>query len=640
MAVTHMHLALEVRLDEGLVRKLRRAADVEGAHGELRARLADRLRRDDAHGLAHVDGRAAREVAAIALGADAVLGLAGEHRTDLHFLNAGGVDRLDVPFLNHLAGGHDHLAVRGLQILGGGAAENARRQRRDDLAGVDDRPHADAVLRTAIRGGDDRILRHVDETAGEITRVRGLQRRIREALAGAVGGVEVFENRQAFLEVRDDRALDDLAGGLGHQAAHGGELLHLLRRTARARMRHHVDRVDRHVAAVLVLLHRRDADHHLLGELVRALHPGVDDLVVFLALGDEAVVVLLLIFLGGGARLRDDTLLRLRHDHVVLAEGDAGLEGLAEAQRHDAVAENDRLLLTAVAVDGVDHVRDFLLGHQLVDDVEGNLHMLRHELAEDQTAGRRVEDLRHALALLVIGPGAALDLRVQRDRLRRDRVLDLALIGEAHALARLAVALQRQIIEAENDILRRHDDRLTIGRMQDVVRRHHQHARFELRFERQRHVHGHLVAVEVGVEGRADERMQLDRLALDQHRLEGLNAETMQRRRAVQQNRMLANDLVEDIPNLGLLLLDELLRLLDGRGIALRVEARIDEGLEQLQRHLLRQAALMQLQFRDRRRSPNGPNSRRACRAGSGGSGPACPSACRRATSADACWRP
>ncbi len=29
-----------------------------------------------------------------------------------------------------------------------------------------------------------------------------------------------------------------------------------------------------------------------------------------------------------------------------------------------------------------------------------------------------------------------------------------------------------------------------------------------------------------------------------------------------------------------------------------------------------------------------------ACQAGSAGSGPACPSACRTATSADACWRP
>jgi hypothetical protein len=42
-------------------------------------------------------------------------------------------------------------------------------------------------------------------------------------------------------------------------------------------------------------------------------------------------------------------------------------------------------------------------------------------------------------------------------------------------------------------------------------------------------VHGHLVAIEVGVEGRADEGMDLNGLALDQDRLEGLDAEPVQR---------------------------------------------------------------------------------------------------------------
>ena len=130
----------------------------------------------------------------------------------------------------------------------------------------------------------------------------------------------------------------------------------------------------------------------------------------------------------------------------------------------------------------------------------------------------------------------------------------------------------REVVEAEHDVLRRHDDRLTVRRVQDVVRRHHQHARFELRLERERHVDGHLVAVEVRVERGADERMQLDRLALDQGRLERLDAQAVQRRRAVEQHRMLADDLVQDIPDLRLLLLDELLRLLDGGRQALRVE--------------------------------------------------------------------
>ena len=51
----------------------RRAADVERAHRELRARLADRLAGDDADRLADVDLVAARQVAPVALGAHAAL---------------------------------------------------------------------------------------------------------------------------------------------------------------------------------------------------------------------------------------------------------------------------------------------------------------------------------------------------------------------------------------------------------------------------------------------------------------------------------------------------------------------------------------------------------------------------------------
>ena len=176
-------------------------------------------------------------------------------------------------------------------------------------------------------------------------------------------------------------------------------------------------------------------------------------------------------------------------------------------------------------------------------------------------------------------------------------MLDLGHFAVELAFAGQAFAQHRQIIQAEHDVLRRHDDRLTVGRMQDVVGRHHQHARFELRFQRQRNVHGHLVAVEVGVERRAHQRMQLDRLAFDQHRLERLDAQAMQRRRAVQQHGMLADHLVEDVPDLGTLFFDQLLGLLHRGGQTLGVEPRIDERLEQFERHLLRQAALMQPQF-------------------------------------------
>ena len=83
---------------------------------------------------------------------------------------------------------------------------------------------------------------------------------------------------------------------------------------------------------VLVLLHRGDALHHLLGDLVGALRPGVDHLVVLLELGDEAVVVLLLELAHELVGLLDDLGLGVGDLHVVLAERDAGLEGVMEAQ--------------------------------------------------------------------------------------------------------------------------------------------------------------------------------------------------------------------------------------------------------------------------------------------------------------------
>src|SRR6202011_1606697 len=52
----------------------------------------------------------------------------------------------------------------------------------------------------------------------------------------------------------------------------------------------------------------------------------------------------------------------------------------------------------------------------------------------------------------------------------------------------------------------------------------------------------------------------------------------------------------ENIPNFRFLFFDQLFRLFDGRRKALRVETRIDEGLEELKRHLLRQAALVQFE--------------------------------------------
>ncbi len=376
-------------------------------------------------------------------------------------MHASRLQGIDLLLLEQLAGLDDHLAGRRvLNIVAGGAAEHALPERHGHLAGLEDGARGDALARAAVLLGDDAVLRHVDQTPREVARVRRLQRGVGKALAGAVGRVEIFEHRQPLLEVGDDRRLDDLARRLGHQTAHTGKLLHLGGRTARTRMRHHIDGVDRLLPAGLgIALDRGDALHHLLGDELGALGPGVDHLVVFLAARDQAVIVLLLVLTHEVRRLLHDGVLGLRDHHVVLAERDAGAAGIDEAEPHDPVAEDDRLLLTAVAIDHVDHVGDVLLGEQPVDEIEAHLRPPRQQLAEQHAAGRGVVHLRHGLALGIDRDVAALDLGVQGHDLGVERMMDLGHVAESHALARLLVHGQRQVIDAEHDILRRHDDR-------------------------------------------------------------------------------------------------------------------------------------------------------------------------------------
>src|SRR6185437_2666389 len=70
-------------------------------------------------------------------------------------------------------------------------------------------------------------------------------------------------------------------------------------------------------------------------------------------------------------------------------------------------------------------------------------------------------------------------------------------------------------VAAEDDVLARLRNGAAVRRLEDVVARQHEQTRLELRLERERHVDGHLVAVEVGVERRADERMDTNGLAFD-----------------------------------------------------------------------------------------------------------------------------
>ena len=190
------------------------------------------------------------------------------------------------------------------------------------------------------------------------------------------------------------------------------------------------------------------------------------------------------------------------------------------------------------------------------------------------------------------------DPRMQFDTATAVGALHLLGVSEGHALALGVNTVAGHVVETQDHILRGHDDRVTRCRRQNVIGRHHERTGFELCFQRQRHVHRHLVAIKVRVVRRTHQRVQLNRFTFNQHGLEGLNTQTVECRRPVQKNGVLADDLSEDIPHFWGLTLNHFLGGLDRARQTTELELAKDERLEELQCHLLGQTALVKFERR------------------------------------------
>ena len=357
--------------------RARDAAGVEGAHRQLRARLADRLRRHDAHGVTDLRERARRHRPPVAGLAHPAGGLALEHRAHRHAHVRGPSRgrRLNACTMSASSArpiSRPWSASMRLRLVVIGLAAMRPYETVVGLAVGLVHGHFDVVLGAAVGFADDHVLRDVDEPARQVAGVGGAQGGVGEPLSRAVGRDEVLEHGQALHEVGLDRTLDDFALRVGHQAAHAGQLADLLERATRARVGHHEDRVER----VEVLLHR-------LRDLVRGRVPLLHHGLVALLLGDQPFLVLAGDVGDLPLVLVQDRLLLRRHHDVVLGDRDARLRGVLEAEVLERV-EDQRDRRRAVGLhEQVDQAGCVALLHRLVDErVLGRVVLLAQRVSQ------------------------------------------------------------------------------------------------------------------------------------------------------------------------------------------------------------------------------------------------------------------
>src|SRR5690606_37943832 len=149
------------------------------------AGLADGLSGDDADCFTELDHPASREIAAIAEDADAALGLTGEHRADLHLLDADVIQGRSGVLFDDLTALHQNGLANGvLDRLAARTDTNTGLEVDDFFVTLIDRANDDAVCGSAVFLGNDDVLRRVHQLTGEVAGVSGLQRRIGQTLTG------------------------------------------------------------------------------------------------------------------------------------------------------------------------------------------------------------------------------------------------------------------------------------------------------------------------------------------------------------------------------------------------------------------------------------------------------------------------
>ena len=303
-----------------------------------------------------------------------------------------------------------------------------------------------------------------------------------------MGRREVFQDVEAFAEVRPDRGLDDLARGLGHQPAHGGELLHLADIAAGAGLGHEVDGVEIPSSLVgvdgellvvariaAVMLQRLDETP---GDQLAAVGPQVQQLVVSLALGDRSRLVVPLHAVNLLLGLVDQLLLIGGQPDVGDPDREPRNRRYLEAQLLHVVQGLERCGASEPDIRVVDHTTASLHAQGAV--IEG--HAIGQDVREEDSA-----EGGHVAAMLGgrlgffdftgdhLGEAGKpdndglleLDVVEVKGKDRLVRVLEVRnLVGGPLVL----VIGDGQEVDAHDDVLARRDDRLAVSGREYVVR--------------------------------------------------------------------------------------------------------------------------------------------------------------------------
>ena len=117
-----------------------------------------------------------------------MLGLTSQNRTNFNLLDAGGLNCLNIIFVNEFAFFNNHIAGFRMQnILLSRTPQNSVTDRNNNISTINHRTHDNSSFGTAVHFGNHNILSHINQATCQVTGVSCFQCGISQTFTSTVG---------------------------------------------------------------------------------------------------------------------------------------------------------------------------------------------------------------------------------------------------------------------------------------------------------------------------------------------------------------------------------------------------------------------------------------------------------------------
>ena len=161
------------------------------------------------------------------------------------------------------------------------------------------------------------------------------------------------------------------------------------------------------------MVNLRNTFHHLISNLVVTSCPDINNLIVFLALGNQTILILFFKLFGLFRSFFNQLFLSFWYNQVIFTKRDTCFTSVFKTQSHDFINHDTGFFLSAITINRINDFTDFFFTQKSVHQRNRNFLIVRQNIGNDDTAWCCFKQSVNTLAVIIDIMHTALNLSMQ-----------------------------------------------------------------------------------------------------------------------------------------------------------------------------------------------------------------------------------